>query len=242
MKNFIFPILLVLILAFMSVPAIEASERIRIQLTPLQQTTLSAEIAAKISGLPLREGDSFTEGQVLTIFDCSIHEAQMNKASATAEAARQTLKVNTRLAELGSISSLELDQSAAKVKETEAELAAMTTIVSKCTVKAPFSGRLAKLYVENHQYMTPGKPIMDIIDMTHLEARLIVPSRWLLWLKVGGVFTIHIDELNRSYRARVIRLSPRIDPVSRTIPMTGRIEGLHPELLPGMSGWAIFAK
>jgi len=40
----------------------------------------------------------------------------LNKAEATAEAARQVLKANTRLAELSSISSLEVDQAAAKVK------------------------------------------------------------------------------------------------------------------------------
>ena len=214
----------------------------RVHLVSSQQTTLSAEISAKISNLPMREGDSFQADQILANFDCSLLEAQLEKAKAIAEMARQTNKVNMRLNELGSIGSLELDQSAAKVKETEAELSSITTMVSKCILKAPFDGRIAKLYVENHQYMTPGKPIMDILDTVQLEVRLIVPSRWLAWLKIGTTFTIRIDERGRSYQAHVSNINPRVDPLSQTISLTARIVGKHTELLPGMSGWANFSR
>lgn len=220
----------------------DARERLRVHLVSFQQTTLSAEISAKLLNLPLREGDSFQSDQILANFDCSLFEAQLEKAKAGAEVARQTHKVNMRLNELGSISSLECDQSAAKVKETEAELSAITTVVSKCVLTAPFTGRIAKLYAENYQYMTPGKPIMDILDTVQLEIRLIVPSRWLTWLKTGSTFTVNIDETGRSYPARVSNINPRVDPISQTISLTAKIEGKHAELLPGMSGWANFSR
>lgn len=216
--------------------------RIRVQLTPFQQTTLSTEIAANISGLPLREGETFLAGQQLIEFDCSLLNAQLNKADASAEAARQALKVSKRLAELNSISSLEVDQATAKKKEAEAELEAMRVNVSKCTLKAPYNGRIAKLHVDAHQYVTPGKPLMEIIDTSRLEVRLIVPSRWLSWLKPGNRFSIRIEELGQTYQARIIRLGARIDPVSQSLPISGEIEGVHGELLPGMSGWASFGK
>jgi membrane fusion protein, multidrug efflux system len=220
----------------------ETGGRIRVQLWPLQQTTLSSEISAKLSNVLVREGETFKEGQTLVTFDCSIMEAQRKKAKASAESARQTLKVNRRLAELGSISTLEVDQSETKVKETEAELEAMETVVSKCELKAPFTGRVAKLYVENHQYLTPGKPLLDIVDTLQLEVRLIVSSRWLSWLRKGTTFSVSIEETGKTYRALVTRINPRIDPVSQSISLTASIAGSHPELLPGMSGWANFKK
>ncbi len=216
--------------------------RIRVQITSFQQTTLSSELAANISQLPLKEGESFAESQLLAEFDCSILQAQLNKAEAAADVARRTLKVNTRLAELNSISSLEVDQASAKVKETEAEVAMMKVTVSKCSLKAPFAGRIAKLHVEPYQYMTPGKPLMDIVDTLQLEVRLIVPSRWLSWLRMRTTFTVLIEETGRTYRALVTRINPRIDPLSQSISLTASIVGSHPELLPGMSGWARFKK
>jgi RND family efflux transporter MFP subunit len=213
---------------------------LRVQVSARQQTTLSAELAAKIAFLPYREGDAFHIGQALVSFDCSIFRAQLNKAQAQAEAARQTLKVNRRLAQLNSISTLEVDQAEAKVKETEAEAGAMRATVSHCTLAAPFSGRVAKLHVENYQYVPQGKPLLDIVDTSRLEVKLIVPSRWLAWLAKGTRFAIHVDDLNRDYQAKVIRLGARIDPVSQSVGLIGEIEGSPAELLPGMSGWASF--
>jgi RND family efflux transporter MFP subunit len=216
--------------------------RIRAQLTAYQQTTLSAEIAANISKLPLREGEPFKKDQLLVEFDCALLNAQLNKGEATAEVARQGLKVSKRLETLNSISSLEVDQATAKVKETEAELDAMKVNVSKCSLLAPYPGRIAKLQVDAHQYVTPGKPLMDIVDTSRLEVRLNVPSDWLKWLKPGNRFTIQIEELGRAYQARVVRLGAIISPVSQSLSIFGEIEGRHGELLPGMSGWANFSK
>ncbi len=220
-------------------PAIDGG-RVRVQLVSRLQTTLSSEISAVISALPLREGEAFKKGASLVAFDCALLQAQLNKAEATAMAARQTLKVNNRLLELDSIGILEVSQAEAKVKETEAEVAAMQVMVSKCVAEAPFSGRIAKLYVDPHQYVTPGKPLMDILDQGSLEVRLIVPSRLVSTLREGGNFEVAIDELKKTYTAKLTRIGARIDPLSQSLPLTGEIVGSHPELLPGMSGWAVF--
>lgn len=214
--------------------------RIRVQFAARQQTVLSSELSARIASLSLREGDAFTKGQTLVTFDCGLFRAQLNKAEASAEVARQTLKVSRRLAELNSIGSLEVDQAAAKVKETEAEAAAMRTTVSKCTLAAPFSGRVAKMHAEPYQFVSPGKPLLEILDTRRLELQMIVPSRWLAWLKTGNRFTVRVEELDREYSGRVVRKGARIDPVSQSISLAGEVDGDHPELLPGMSGWATF--
>jgi len=213
---------------------------IRVQFVPYQQSVLSSELSAKIASMPLRDGDTFHAGQVLISFDCSLFRAQLNKAEASAQAARQTLKVDQRLAQLNSIGVLDVDLAAAKVKETEAEAGAMRAMVSKCSLVAPFNGRVAKLDAQAFEYVAPGKPLIEIIDTRRLELQMIVPSKWLAWLKVGSHFQVKVDELDREYTARIVRLGARIDPVSQTISLAGEVEGSHPELLPGMSGAASF--
>ena len=216
----------------------DAEGRIRVQFTARQQTVLSAEVAARIASLPFREGDAFKAGQSLATFDCALYRAQLNKAEASAEGARQTLKVNRRLAELNSMGTLEVEQAAARQKEAEAEAAAMRVTVSKCSLPAPFAGRVARLSAEAHQFVQPGKPILEVIDNHKLEIQMIAPSKWLAWLKKGGHFSVKVDELDKNYPSHVIRLGARIDPVSQSISVVGEVDGEHAELLPGMSGWA----
>ena len=219
---------------------VDRDGRMRVQLSAQRQTTLSAEIAAKISMLNLKDGDSFKQGQTLVDFDCAWFAAQLNKSEATAEAARQTVRVNRRLGELNAISALEVEQSEAKQKEADADAAAMRVTVSKCAITAPFDGRVSKVHAEPYQYVTQGKALLDILDSTTLEVRLLVPSRWLGWLAIGARFNVRIDDLGRTYPAKVTRLGARIDPVSQTVSLAGEIDGIRQELLPGMSGWASF--
>ncbi|MCG2584463.1 efflux RND transporter periplasmic adaptor subunit [Massilia sp. TS11] len=222
--------------------SIDKDGRVRVQFLPAQQTVLSAEVAAKIARLTVKEGDRFGAGQVLVAFDCSLFQSQLAKAEAQLDAARQTLKVNQRLAELNSISKLEVEQAEAKVKELQAEASANKVVVSKCTITAPFSGRVAKVYADPFQYVQQGKPILDLVDNGRLELRLIVPSKWMAWLQKGSKFTVQVDELGREFPARVTRMGARIDPVSQTVSVAAEIEGNGGDLLPGMSGWANFPK
>jgi multidrug efflux pump subunit AcrA (membrane-fusion protein) len=80
---------------------------------------------------------------------------------------------------------------------------------------------------------------MEILNSRQLELHMIVPSRWLAWLKKGSRFNVRVDELDKDFPARVVRLGASIDPVSQTISVVGEVQGAHPELLPGMSGWAM---
>jgi len=214
--------------------------RIRTQLSARDAVVLSSELAAKIDQLPLREGDSFKHGDLLVSFDCSIYDAQLKKSLAIADSAKKLFAVNKRMAELHSIGELELMQSESKVRESEADVNYMQASVRKCTINAPFNGRVAKRLVANHQYVNMGTPLLDVVDSGQLELQMIVPSRWLAWIKPGQNFNVAIEELGKTYVAKVTQIGARIDPVSQTLLITGKIDTAAPELLAGMSGWASF--
>lgn len=217
-----------------------ADSRVRAQLVSPNQTTLSAEIAARLTELPFREGHAFKAGDTLVGFDCALFTAQRDKTEALAELARQALGTADRLHERGMNSDLEWQQAQSKVKETAADAAAARTTTSRCRITAPFDGRIARLAVAQHQFVNAGTALMEIVDTRKLEVQAVVPSTWLAWLRVGDAIVIQVDELKRAYRARVVRLAARIDAVSQMAPVVGEIEGNAPELLPGMSGWATF--
>ena len=224
-------------------PALQLTDkdgRIRAQLASRNAVTISSELAARIATLALREGDAFRAGQVLVAFDCALYQTQLRKAEAGIEAASALVQSNLRLAELNSIGRFEVDQAQAKLKEAQAEAASQRTVVNRCSIAAPFNGRVAKRHAAAHQYVTPGTPLLDILEGGPLEVQMIVPSKWLAWLKPGAAFTVEVEELGKSFPARVLRLGAQIDPVSQTLPVVGAVDGEHAALLPGMSGWAVY--
>lgn len=215
--------------------AIERQE-IRAQLLPRRYTTIAAEIGAKVSRLPVPEGGAFKAGQLLVSFDCSIQNAQLQKAHAELAAADQTFKANTQLAKLNSVGQLDLDLSRAAVIKARAEVSANGAVVSKCSIAAPFAGRIAEQKLREQQYAQPGQPLLDIIDDSVLELEFLVPSHWLGWLRIGGAFQVYIDETRKAYPAKFIRIGARVDPVSQSVKVAAAIDGKFPELIAGMSG------
>lgn len=218
----------------------EEAGRIRAQVISLHDVTISSEVQGKIARLPLNEGEAFQRGQLLVGFDCDLYAAQLSKVEATADAAAKVFAVNQKLSALHSVGELDVEEAKAKAKEADAEATYMRETVDRCQVTAPFSGRVAKRLVTQYEYVPAGKPLLQIVDTEDLELKLIVPSAWLSWLRAGSAMRVHIEDLNANYSASIVRLGARVDPVSQTLEVSARIKGSHPELLPGMSGWARF--
>lgn len=214
---------------------------IRAYLVSRTQTTLSAHIDGEIQRLTVKEGDTFVEGAPLVVFDCATLKAQHHKAATALQAAVDKNKVMQRLAALHSIGTLEADASRAEEQQAEADLKLQETRIRGCEIRAPFAGRVATLSMREHQYVTTGQAIMKILDHRHLEMEMIVPSRWLTWMKIKTPFTMQIDETGKRYPSQVIRLAAEADPLSQSLKVVGEVVGEQPDLMPGMSGAAFFS-
>ncbi|RZI42861.1 efflux RND transporter periplasmic adaptor subunit [Herbaspirillum sp. HC18] len=213
---------------------------IRAQLLPRRYTTLAAEIGAKVSRLPIPEGGRFRAGETLIAFDCSLQQAQLNKAKAALTGAEKTWVANKRLSELNSVGKVELEISEAEVAKARAEVASNAAVIAKCAVPAPFAGRVAEQKVREQQYVQPGQTLLEILDDSILELEFIAPSKSLVWLKPGYRFQVTIDETGKTYPAKVQRIGAKVDPVSQSVKLSAAIDGKFDELVAGMSGRVTF--
>lgn len=207
-------------------------------LVAVNETVLGSQIDGLIKSFTLRKGDRFQSGQTLIVFDCAVQHAWLAKSEAEMDAALATLMVQQQLQTLQSGSELEQRLARANVAKAKADLAEKQATLAMCTIKAPFNGRVVENKVQPYQVVARGQPLLAILDDTIFEVQLFVPSRWLLWLKTGLRFSIDVDETGKQYLTHIIRIGARIEPASQTIEIIGEIDGSHPELIAGMSGFA----
>jgi len=204
------------------------------------ETTISSEVAARITNITKKPGERFKKGKTILSFDNALFAARLQKARVDLDTAQKVLEANTKLMRFKSISELELITSKAKVEQARAEVRLYSIQLSKCTVTAPFSGRVVERLVSPHQYVQEGTPLLTLVDDRNLSLQMFVPSPWVRKLKQGMRFSVEVDELGITCPARITTLGARIDSNSRTIEVRAEIEGDHPGLLPGMSGTARF--
>jgi RND family efflux transporter MFP subunit len=221
-----------------SLPGTTGIERqqIRAQLSPVSHTVLSSELGAIVSRIAVREAGTFRQGDVLLTLDCSLQQAQLRIAQAELASAEVVLAANVRLDQLNSVGKLDLDLARVAKDKAEAEVQMSQTLLAKCELIAPFSGRVAVQHVRERQYVQPGEPLLEIFDDSLLELEFIVPSHWLGWLEIGYGFEVSIDETGRVYPAKISRIGARADAVSQTVKVSATIDGENTELIAGMSG------
>lgn len=215
-------------------------DAIRVLISPELETTLVASMQGSLAELRSSLGSSVHEGETIALFDCAEPAARHQMAEAEYQAARETLKVKTRLRELTAAGDMEVVLAQAEEDRGLAGVALAQAQMDKCRVVAPFSGKVVKVHVKPFQGVETGGPLVELVSDGPLKLRINMPSRLLPHIAVGTAFTVRIDETARHYRARVTAINARVDAVAQTIELEAGLLDAHPELLPGMSGVARF--
>jgi membrane fusion protein (multidrug efflux system) len=213
---------------------------VRFVIQPPQEAQLAAQMPGKLLRFLFQEGASFRKGDRLVEFDCEERRAQLDRARASRGKAEKTEASQKQLRELKAISDLEYEIAKAELEEVAADVAIVQAQVNQCYINAPYNGRVVRRLANQHEHMTVGTPLMQIVESGTLKLEMLVPSVWLRWLVKGTEFSIRVDELNTSFKARVATLGARVDAASQTIDVRAEIIGATPGLLPGMSGTADF--
>lgn len=227
----------------LTTPAVwgQSQESIRVQLSPELETTLSAPVAGRIDQLPVSLGSELAQAQLIVQFDCSEPQARLRMANAEYRAAKQTHSVKQRLQALQAAGDVEVALAAAEMSKALAAIELAKAQSRHCQIKAPFAGRVAKVYVKPYQSVNAGAPLVDLVSSDALKLRLNVPSRMLRQLRVGTPFEVDIDETGQRYGAHVSAINARVDTVAQTVELEAQLNEPAAELLAGMSGTAHFS-
>ncbi|GEO99621.1 efflux RND transporter periplasmic adaptor subunit [Methylobacterium haplocladii] len=234
----------VVLLSLAGLPALAQSDPpVRGVVRAVRDASIATDLNARIVKLPFREGESFKAGETLVAFDCDRTEAEFRAAEAEDTVNRIALDNAQQLDRRHAIGKIEVQAAKAKWDKAHAAADALRFRVRDCRIVAPFSGRVAELRAREHEMPAAGQPLLRIVDAASVEIDLIVPSAWLVWLKVATPLQVKVDETGRTYAAKVIRTAAAVDPVSQTIKITaGFAPGDTSAVLPGMSLDATFER
>jgi membrane fusion protein, multidrug efflux system len=221
-------------------PEAAAENLVRGVINPSSESTIASKMTARIVAMPYGEGQSFPAGALLARFDCAQINAELKAAHAASNAYKKTYDTNVELDQYEAVGKNELAVSKANLGKAEAEANAVATQLSDCEVRAPFSGKVVEQLAHAREIAASGQPLLKIQSGREVELELIVPSKWLTWLTPGATFGFTIDETGNVIRGRVKRFGASVDPVSKTIRVTGVVTERNGLVLAGMSGTATF--
>ena len=198
-------------------------------LRPIETVEVRARIDGDLQGVYVREGSFVRAGQLLARFESTEQESTAQSAVAdrvAAEGELSTAEWNLEQAQqlfkAGAIPETDLRSARNAVATARARLAATnsrlrtTSMSARDTrVLAPTSGVIEKRFVENGEHIARGGEMFTLVRNDILELAAAVPERRANAVRVGQ--TVEFDANGAKIVGRVARLSPTIDPVSRSI-------------------------
>lgn len=126
-----------------------------------------------------------------------------------------------------------VEQLLLNAKETQRSL---ELELDKTQIRAPFSGIVARRYVRQGQQVAKGDRLFWVTAEGPLRMRFTVPEKFVGELKVGQQLALTVSDFpGQEHKARVVELSPIVDPTSGTFDGMVELMGSPGPLRPGMN-------
>lgn len=109
--------------------------------------------------------------------------------------------------------------------------------LEKTQITAPFNGVVARRYVRMGQSVVKNDRLFWVTATAPLRVRVTLPEKFMGKIKSGATLAVTSAEGGDSaikYRAKVIQVSPVVDPSSDTIEILAELTGDTSGLRPGM--------
>ena len=163
------------------------------KILPLNYSKLAFEVPGKIADVKIDIGDAVKKNEILAALDPAEMQANLNQAQARFDLAEQALKRFKDLKSKGFISNQELDRANSEFLIAKAQVDLYSVKLEQTFIRAPFDGYIQNRFLDSGTVISPGAPILEIIDSTVVEAHVSVPSNVIEGLKEGEFYNFLID-------------------------------------------------
>jgi len=214
------------------------------QVQPHTKVDMSADISGRIITLAVKEGQSVAKGQLLVQIDPATYQAAVERSQAALSAAKaqaiqaqateqqadrtyersaQIKKANAQLISDEQLEQLhttldvaratsqaaqfQVEQAAAALRDDESNL-------SKTTIRAPMSGKITRLIVEQGETAIQGTlnkdaaTLLTISDMSVLETKVKVDETDVAHIQLGDSAIVQFDAFpDTTFRGRVTKIA-----------------------------------
>ena len=152
------------------------------------------------------------------------------QAKSQFEAAQEHLKVLQSVAK-----DEQIKTASAQVESAKAHHQSLEAQLSYARILSPIGGVVADRPLYAGEMASPGTPLLMVMDISRVVARVSVPQSQAATVKVGHPATITQVDSGEEVPGKVIVVSPATDPASTTVQVWVEAENPGEKLKPGAS-------
>lgn len=201
----------------------------------MQQIALRPDVDGRVVELMFREGQRVAEGAPLVKIDDAELVAQVERARADRDLARQALERTRQLVADRAAATADLERAEATQRVAQASLDLLELRLARTVVRAPFTGVIGQRRVSVGDYVTSQRELLMLQTVSPVRAVFNVPERYASELRPGQAVTFRVAALpGRDFDGRVDFVDPSVTLPGRTITVKALASNSNGDLQPGM--------
>lgn len=244
---------------------VEPMRRVTGELVPARRSSVASERDGQVIEVLVDRGDTVGAGQVIARIDDTRARIELDRAQAALQAAQALVAVReaegmraerdlSRTREMqrdNAVFSTEVEdretdaaaaearlrQARAEVAAAEATVADAQRAVDDMTIVAPYAGQVVAKLTEVGQWVREGDGVVEVIEVSPIDAWLDVPEQFLGALRSESGPTVQIVSQATALtgEGKVSAILAQGDALGRKFPVRVRIANEDGVFLPGMS-------
>jgi RND family efflux transporter MFP subunit len=219
-------------------------------LRALQRADLSFRVDGIVIMRDITVGYLAKKGEILIQLDPREYEIAVKKAQGKVESIQAQLDFAERDYERmqniyrkdpGAISLSLLDRKSETINQHKGELVVAAGDLDKAeddlsytSLKAPFDGIVAAIYVENHEQVRAKQPVLRFLDTAEREMEINIPEKYindLIEKKEHLNFEVHLDAFpEKVFSAKIKEIGTEASSTTLTYPVTLSVQNVPIEV------------
>lgn len=219
------------------------------QLTPAREATVRAQTGGALVTLNVDRGRNVSAGQIIGRIAARDLEDALASAQAAVKSAENALSVARSeagrtevLVQGGALAARDLEQARNSVAAAEAQVAAAKArekstwqALDDTNVRAPIGGVVSARPASAGDIVSPGTPLVTIIDPSSMRLEAAVSSDQIASIKPGAKVQFRVRGLSTDvFTGTIDRLSPAADPLTRQVTIFVTLPNIGGKLIAGL--------
>lgn len=208
-----------------------------------QDVRVGADMGGRVEWIGPKEGDVVKQGELIAKIDVSTLKAALDKAEAALKLAEDLYDRRLKLFERKIINQEELDKALTERTLAKASFRQAQTEYDRGFVKAPISGLVNHLFVDEGEFIDRGKPLVDLVNVDKIKVNVNVPELDVRFLKTGQKAMIRVDAFpEREAVGTIDFVAYKADPATKTFQVKVVMDNAGRDIRPGMFARVAFLR
>lgn len=210
---------------------------------PDKDVALAAERPGQIEWVGVSEGDEVFPGRRIAMIDADSLRAALDKTEASYELAEKQADRREDLYNNNFISKEELDQTRTALTTARATLREAQVAFDQGVIESPIHGIVNDLHVDEGEYVNPGSPVADLLDIDSIRINVNVPELDVRWLKAGDKTMVRVDAYpDEMWNGVIDFVGYKADDKTKTFPVRVIVDNADGRIRPGMLARVVFLR